>query len=454
LKTELASQYLLRTSRDYSIYVCQERAIPSVIDGLKHVQRMALWLLRDRAEKIKTVALGGLLAFEKLYIHGDVSANNAIGFLAAPYMNNVPLIEGHGHFGSKIFPSGIGAPRYTEIRRAKAAEALLYRDLNLIPLEPNYDGSNEQPRHFLPLIPLVLLNGVSGIAVGWSTNILPRDLKALIEATKAALLDKPLNVLVPSFNKYAITVNGIGTNRWEFIGKAKVLDATTIHVTELPPGLDIESFRKRLIMMEENDQIQNFTDRSTENIDITVKMKRRSHLDGIPPMTWSDQVVVDFFKLRERVTERIVVVDWDGASIRTYSSAEQLVIDFAAWRLRWYKKRFEHLKEKNAYELKYWQALRILFEAQFPARLGRFENRAALQDMVRETLDSMILDDVQLDRVVNLPTYRWTVEFSDAIVVHIAELTKASAEYDDILASSDRLRDVYLRELDELKGLK
>lgn len=89
----LTSTYISTTSREYAIYVNSNRAIPNVQDGLKHVQRIALWLLARRAEKIKTVALGGLMSAERLYVHGDVSANNAIGMLAAPFRNNTMLVE-------------------------------------------------------------------------------------------------------------------------------------------------------------------------------------------------------------------------------------------------------------------------------------------------------------------------------------------------------------------------
>lgn len=459
-----SSDYLLRTSRDYAIYVCQTRGIPQVSDGLKHVQRMALWLLRHRAEKIKTLALGGLLAVERLYVHGDVSANDAIGDLAAPYKNNIPLIEGLGHFGSKKKPNAIGAPRYTEVRRAKSAEALLYNDLDIVPLEDNYDGSNMQPKHFLPLIPTVLLNGVSGIAVGWSTFILPRDLRSLIEATKCALLDKPIKPLDPSYHKYNIRVDNIGVNRWEFSGHVVVKDATTVHVTELPPGMPIEAFRKRLIAMEDADLIQNFTDRSTESIDISIKMKRRNSLEVSKPLkypvnpvtAWSGKELIDFFKLRERVTERIVVIDWNGSSIRTYDGPEQLVVDFAQWRLRWYTTRYQHLRTEDNHELKYWLALKILFDSHFPKRLGTFKDKASLQEDVNKTLNNadLYLDAQQLDRVISLPTYRWTQEFAADVDQRIIDLRRAIASHESILASPDKLRDVYLKELDDLKGLK
>jgi hypothetical protein len=86
-----------------------------------------------------------------------------------------------------------------------------------------------------------------------------------------------------------------------------------VQITELPPGIAIDTFRRHLIEMEEADQIQGFTDRSTETINITIKMKRGSVAQ------WTEQTAIDTFKLRERVTERIVVIDWDGKAIRTYA---------------------------------------------------------------------------------------------------------------------------------------
>lgn len=445
------SALILNSSREYALYVCQDRAIPYVGDGLKHVQRMALWLLRNRAEKIKTIALGGLLSYEKIYVHGDVSATNAIGLLAAPYNNNVPLIEGHGSFGNRLYPTEIGAPRYTEVRRAKIAEELLYHDLDIVPLEDNYDGSNKQPKHFLPLIPTVLLNGVSGIAVGWSTNILPRDLKALIEATKAAISGEDIKPIPPSYRKYDCAITEIGPNRWEIFGKVQIMDnGKTAHITELPPGIPIETFRKRLIEMENNEQIRSFIDRSTESIDITVRLKTHSGLEAITLMSEKD--AVEFFKLRERVTERIVVIDWNGSSIRTYDNAADVVRDFVQWRLGWYTKRFEHLIQRDSYELNYWIALQILFKENFTNLLGSFSNRAAMQAQVSEMLkDRLVLDDAQMDRVVGLATYRWTKEFESEVDRKILDLQNALKDYESILQSPKKLRNIYLKELDAIK---
>jgi len=125
--------------------------------------------------------------------------------------------------------------------------------------------------------------------------------------------------------------------------------------------------------MEEEETIQSYIDRSTESIDITVKMKRGS-VKG-----WTQTKIIDFFKLRQRMTERIVVIDWNGRSIKQKESAEQVVIEFAEWRLGWYTTRFEKLLGDVSHELKYWLAMEACFKQKLPARLSGYANRVALE---------------------------------------------------------------------------
>lgn len=447
------TSHILRTSREYAIYANTSRGIPLVHDGLKEVQRIALWLLRNRGEKIKTVALSGLMAYERLYVHGETSANDAIGLLAAPFRNTVPLIEGLGQFGSRVTPGkeGIGAPRYTDVKRSKVAEAILYADLDLVPMEDNYDGSNQKPKHFLPLIPTLLLNGISGVGVGWSTNILPRSLKGLVQATQDALQGKKaLRGLEPHFQRYDVSVQALGPNQYEFTGKVEVEDTSTVRVRELPPNLSLEDFRERLIAMEDADQIVGFTDRSADAIDIAVRFKRGS-IKG-----WSEDDAINFLKLRSKDTERIVVVNWDGETIRVYDSPEDVVREFAAWRLGWYEKRYQKLLRDTTWEREYWRAIAALFDDRFPTRLGKFENRATVEvDVTKVVKKAKVeIDDEQLGRIVSLPTYRWTQEFDADVRKKIAALDSDIALFNDILSSEEHRRTIFIHELDELKKLK
>lgn len=443
--------YIMGESRNYSLYVNDQRAIPFVGDGFKHVQRVALWAMRNRAEKIKVVALGGSLAESGLYVHGDVSCNAAISRLAAPYLNNNCLLDGDGHFGSRLAPlDGIGAPRYVSVKRSKLAEELLYTDLACVPLEDNYDGSNKQPKHFLPLIPIVLLNGISGMGVGYSTDILPHKLTDIIDATICALKGKPIKELLPHWEKYNLTIDSLGEGKYELWGQVEKLDTSRARITEIPPGLEVEELRKRLIEMEDTDEIVSFTDRSTKNINIEVKFKRGTIAD------WDEKKLLRFFKLNEKLTERLVVRSWNNLSITRIETPEELVRQFVEWRLGWYVNRYEHLLAKTNDELTYWLLVQAMISSGFMRKLGKFPNKAAVETEVRAVADKSKIDstDYHIDRAISLPTYRWTLEFEAEVSDKIAELRKDIAEYEDILAKPERRKSIYVGEVEALKKLK
>ena len=444
-----SSDYVKDTSREYSIYVCENRAIPKVADGLKDGPRKALWLMRTKSDKIKTVSMSGEMISSGLYLHGDASASGAISMLAAPYVNNVPLIDGIGSFGTRVAPvEGIGAPRYTYVKKNKASDALLYRDLAVVPLKDNYDGSVKEPCHFLPIIPLVLLNGVSGLAVGWSTEILPRNLKKLIAATQAALDGKEPKGLEPSYDYLDVVVKQLEDNVWEFSGRAEIVDTSTVRIKELPPGINLEAFRKRLNKMEEDDKIQGYTDKSTDVINVLVKFKRGAIAE------WTEDMAVDFFKIRQRVTERIVVIDWNGQSIRQFDSAATVVKEFVQWRLNWYSNRYQKMLDDDQYELKYWQGLKACFDDKLPERLIKKANKDAILADVVGITGAIGLDDSQLDKIVGLPTYKWAKDFYTEIKENISRLTANIKEYKATLKSPDTLKGIFQSELDELKKFK
>ncbi len=444
-------QHILEASRDYSLYVNDDRAIPYVGDAFKHVQRVALWQMRNRPDKIKVVALGGSLAEAGLYVHGDVSCNNAISRLAAPYLNNACLLEGDGHFGSRLAPlEGIGAPRYVSVKRAKIAEAFLYNDLAIVPVQDNYDGSNKQPIHFLPLIPIVLLNGISGMGVGYSTDILPHKLSDIVEATLAVLKGKEPKPLLPHWERYDVTVRDLGDSKYEVWGKLEKLDSSRVRITELPPGIMIEDFRTKLIAMEDNDEIVKFVDRSTKNINIEIFFKRGTIKD------WDDTRLLQFFKLVERMTERIVVRNWDGKSICKKANAIVVVKEFVEWRLGWYVDRYQHLIQKTNDELLFWYLVRYLIRSGFMKKLGTFANKAKMVDEVTKigVEAKLAITSEVIDRAIGLATYRWTKEFEQEVEDKIKQLELDLADFIDILDKPQRRKAIFLEEVEALKKLK
>lgn len=441
------TSFIKDTSREYSIYVCQSRGIPSVSDGLKDAQRKALFVMKTINDKIKTISLAGRMISENIYLHGDAAAADTVSLMAAPYCNNVPFLAGIGAFGTRIGPTDWGAPRYTYVKKNSHTDGLIYQDYDIVPLKENYDGSVQEPKHFLPLIPLVLLNGVSGIAVGWSTEILPRSLSNLIDATLAAIDGKKkLPELLPCYEYLHTTVRGIGDNAYEFVGKAEI-DGSTVIVTELPPDLSLEKFKARLNKMEDEEQIQTYIDRSTKDIKVEVRFKRGT-ING-----WTVDKAIDFLKLRSKTTERLVVLDWDGNNIKQYENAEKLIRDFVEWRLGFYTVRFNKLISDATYQLNWNLALKACYDKGLPSFLPKAANRAEIIEKIIAFTDKIDIDDGQRDRIAALPSYRWAKDAYEDVIKNINDLRDTISSYQDILADPAKLRAIYRQEVAALKKL-
>lgn len=441
-----ASDFIKGTSRDYSIYVCQSRGIPSVCDGLKDAQRKALFIIKSKGDKIKTVSLAGEMISSNIYLHGDASAAETLSLMAALYCNNVPFLHGIGAFGTKVGPTDWGAPRYTYLKKYSMTESLIYPDYDIIPLKENYDGSVLEPKNFLPLIPLVLLNGISGIAVGWSTDILPRALDDLIDATVKAIDGKKLETITPRYDYLDCGVRNLGGNSWEFTGKVR-FDGNTIWVEELPPDLSLEKFKARLNQMEDEEKIQTYIDRSTKEIKIEIRFKRGVIND------WTTDKAIDYLKLRSKTTERIVVLDWDGNNIKQYETAESLIKEFVEWRLGWYAVRYKKMVDDLTYDLNFNLALKACYDKGLPAFLPKAQNKGEVVDKILDFTKGINIDDDQTQRIAGLPSYRWAKDSYDEIVKRIKELTDTIAEYQTILADPKKQRDIYKKEVQALKKL-
>lgn len=447
MKYSTTTDFIKETSRDYSIYVCQSRGIPCVSDGLKDAQRKALFVMKPKSDKLKTISLAGEMISQNIYLHSDASACDTISLMAAPYCNNITLLSGIGAFGTRVGPTDWGAPRYTYVKKNTYTDKLIYHDYEIIPLKENYDGSVLEPKHFLPLIPLVLLNGVSGIAVGWSTDILPRSYSQLVDATLAAIDNKKkLPELLPSYEYLSTTVKATGENSYEFVGKLTI-DGSTVVVSELPPDLSLEKFKVRLNKMEDEGQIQTYVDRSTKNIHVEIRFKRGTIDD------WTVDKAVEFLKLRSKTTERIVVLDWDGNSIKQYDSAEVLIREFVEWRLKFYKVRYSKWINDATYSLNWYMALKACVDGGLPAFLPRASNRSEIVDKIQKICKNLSLDDDQIDRLSALPSYRWAKDAYQEILDKIKELNAIIAEYNSILADESKMRAIYRKEVMDLKKL-
>ena len=183
-----------RAYLDYAVSVVKGRALPDLCDGMKPVQRRILYAmdrmsLHAAAKPVKSArVVGDVLG--KFHPHGDQSAYDALVRLAQGFTVRYPLIDGQGNFGSRD-GDGAAAMRYTEARLTKFSELLLSEiDEGTVDFGPNYDGSFQEPLRLPARLPVCLLNGASGIAVGMATEIPPHNLKE-VAAAAIAVLEKP-----------------------------------------------------------------------------------------------------------------------------------------------------------------------------------------------------------------------------------------------------------------------
>ena len=186
-ETVPVSEFTERSYLNYSMYVVLDRALPSLADGLKPVQRRIVYAMSElglaASSKYKKSArtVGDVLG--KFHPHGDSACYEAMVLMAQSFSFRYPLVDGQGNWGSQDDPRSFAAMRYTEARLSAFAEMLLSElGQGTVDWGLNFDGTLREPRRLPARLPNVLLNGSSGIAVGMATDIPPHNLREVVSA--------------------------------------------------------------------------------------------------------------------------------------------------------------------------------------------------------------------------------------------------------------------------------
>jgi topoisomerase-4 subunit A len=195
VEREPLKSFAERAYLDYSMYVILDRALPSLCDGLKPVQRRITYAMSELGlaagakHKKSARTVGDVIG--KFHPHGDSACYEAMVHMAQDFSYRYPLVDGQGNWGSTDDPKSFAAMRYTESRLTRYADLLLDElDAATVDWVPNFDGSLEEPTLLPARVPNLLLNGGSGIAVGMATDIPPHNLREVVNAC-VALLDDP-----------------------------------------------------------------------------------------------------------------------------------------------------------------------------------------------------------------------------------------------------------------------
>jgi topoisomerase-4 subunit A len=255
---------------DYASYVIRDRAIPNLADGLKPVQRRIMHVLHtlDDGRFIKVASVTGETM--KYHPHGNASIDDAIVVLA----NKRYLIEGQGNFGNIFTGDPAAAPRYIECRLTELARTELFND-EITDFIPTYDGRNKEPVTLPCKLPLNLMLGAEGIAVGLSARILPHNFPELLEAQIAILKKQPFKCL-PDFMTGGLMdardySDGKGSVKVR--ARIKTRDDSTVVITEIPPTTTTDSLIASIedAVQKGKLKVKSINDFTSENVEIEIK---------------------------------------------------------------------------------------------------------------------------------------------------------------------------------------
>ena len=255
---------------EYASYVIRDRAIAALSDGLKPVQRRILWALHRTDDGRFTKVANVVGDTMKFHPHGDASIGDALVVLA----NKRYLIEGQGNFGNIYTGDPAAAPRYIECRLTELARMELFND-EITEFVPSYDGRNKEPVAFPSKLPLTLMLGNEGIAVGMSSRILPHNFPELLEAQIAILKKQPFKCL-PDFETGGLMdardyQDGKGSVKVR--AKIKERDESTAVIKEIPPGTTTESLIASIEAAVDKGKlkVKSINDFTSEEVEIEIK---------------------------------------------------------------------------------------------------------------------------------------------------------------------------------------
>lgn len=381
--------------REFSKYVVEQRAIPSLIDGLKPVQRKVLFgmLTTYKGKKTKVADLGSISRLE--YHHGETSAQDAAVSMTAQWNNNVPLFLEHGSFGSRIVPEA-AAPRYIHA----SINPDFYKYFSDFDVMDSRDDDHPEPRCYLPTIPWVMVNGITGIAVGFASSFLPHDPKDLAKACREYIkgtLKETLNIK-PTFPHFKGSVELNSDGKWTTNGIITRTKRNTWTISELPIGYDRSKYYNILCDLQDSGAIQNFDDACDDTgFKFVVKVD-----------TATDEKIqagnISMFKLTKIHSENLTALDEKG-NLKVFDNHYSIIKHFCDYRMKKYSDALEYSRAECQKKIGLLMA-KINFIEYVIANKSVFS--LSKKDLEAE-IKSKITDDVELvDKLVSIPIYSFT----------------------------------------------
>lgn len=458
---------------NYAMSVITSRALPDVRDGLKPVQRRILYsmfedfkLTYDKKHR-KSAAVAGTI-MGKYHAHGDSSIYEAMVRLSQEWVMRLPLVDGHGNFGN-IDGDKAAAPRYTEVRLQPVLSHLIPElKKDTVEFVPNYDNTTVEPKVLPVTLPLMLINGATGIAVGMATNIPPHNVGEVIDAS-IDLLRNPTrqvetlitkHILGPDFptggivledSKHIASIYSKGQgsvtirSKWHIEKEGR---KTFIVITEIPYGVvkqDLVEKIARYVINNELPLVNDIRDESTKDIRIVLEIKSSK-----------DEAAIMAFLLKHTQLESkfhlnlTALVPENDRVVPKRIDLKEMINHFLDFRKEVVKKSIQY----DIQEL----SKRIHILEGFVIVLGETEKAIQLvmkakskEEARQNLLKNFKIDAEQADQVLNTRIYRLANYETLSLKEELQAKTKERESLQQILDNEESLKDKIIQELKHLK---
>ena len=463
IEDEMSRDYI-----DYSMSVIVGRALPDVRDGLKPVHRRCLFAMHElhnewNTKHVKSARVVGEV-IGKYHPHGDSSVYDTIVRMAQDFSLRVPLVDGHGNFGS-IDGDGAAAMRYTEVRMQRVTDELL-GDLekDTVDMAPNYDETLEEPTVLPAKLPNLLLNGSSGIAVGMATNIPPHNLGELCdgidyyvqhreECTVDDLMqfvkgpDFPTGAQVCGFNginamyklgRGQLTVRGKAEVEVEKGGRERII------ITEIPYAVNKTDMIKHmadLVKEKVIEGISDIRDESKDDIRIVVEIKKGAMGEVVLNHLYKHTALQSTF----------------GAIMLAIVGGRPKILNLKDYFKCYVDHRFEVITRRTRFELRKAEARKHIIDGLLLAidnldEVVKIIRGSKSRDEAKGRLQERFgFTDLQVNAILEMRLYQLVGLEREKLADELAKLLAAIAEYNAILADPEKVYALIREDLADLK---
>lgn len=336
------SEYFNKDVCDYASYD-NYRKIASIVDGLKPSSRKCLYtvLKNNISSNVKVASLKSKAAEQTQYLHGDQSLEGVIVSMAQNFAgsNNVALLKREGNFGNRLIPVAAAA-RYIFTCKEDYLDKLFRKQDEPVLIQQEFEGDIIEPKYYVPILPMLVVNGSIGLTTGFTQKILQHDVSDVIQYIENKLNGKEKNIkLIPKFVGFkGSVVQQVGKNEgaWVIRGSVKKLSSNEVEITDIPVQYNLESYIEVLDKLEEEKLIKEYKDMSDSKTG-TFRFIVKFYRNGIG-FTPDDKDLLTKLKLEVNETENYTSMDENNKIIECKSIYE--VIDhYYDLRLKYYDER-------------------------------------------------------------------------------------------------------------------